>query len=98
MAAQSGRPYATVLTIEVTIVHRTDDPELLGFLSLARVKQPSTDEIRDLFGDRLLTGTSEETVKFGLSINARTGKGGCGYASRTNAFRSSVRLLQRRTF
>jgi len=41
-------------SIELIVVHRTDDPALLIFLSLACVKQPSRDIIRDLFGDRLL--------------------------------------------
>ena len=32
--------------IELTVVHRTDDPQLLAFLSLARKKQPSRAQIR----------------------------------------------------
>ena len=60
--------------IELTVVHRTDDPKLLAFLSLARVKQPSRYEIRDLFGDRLWTCTLQEAVAKGLSIYARSGK------------------------
>ena len=63
-----------IKTIELTVVHRTDDPELLAFLSLARVKQPSRFEIRILFGNRLSTCSLDEAVKFGLSIYARTGK------------------------
>ena len=46
----------------------------LTFLSLARVKQPSRAQIRDFFGDRLLQCSLEEAVKFGLAINARSGK------------------------
>ena len=34
-------------SIELKVVHRTDDPALLKFLSLARVKQPGRDIIRD---------------------------------------------------
>ena len=32
--------------IELTVVHRTDDPTLLAFLSLARAKQPTRAQIR----------------------------------------------------
>ena len=60
--------------IELTVVHRTDDPALLNFLSLARVKQPSRDIIRDLFGDRLLQFSFKKSVKLGLSIYARARK------------------------
>ena len=56
------------------VVHRTDDPELLGCLALARKKQPSRCQLREFSGDRLLTCTLEEAVKFGLAINARSGK------------------------
>ena len=59
---------------ELKVVHRTDDPALLNFLSLARVKQPGRDIIRDFFGQRLLRCSLEEAVKFGLSIYDRTGK------------------------
>ena len=61
-------------SIELTVVHRTDDPALLNFLSLARVKQPSRDIISDLFGERLLQCSLEEAVKSGFSLYARTGK------------------------
>ena len=50
-------------TIELTVVHRTDDLELLALLSMARVKQPSRNEIRDLFGDRLLTCSLMEAAQ-----------------------------------
>ena len=61
-------------SIELKVVHRTDDPALLNFLSLARVKQPSRNIIRDFFGQRLLRCSLEEAVKFGLSLYDSTGK------------------------
>jgi hypothetical protein len=61
-------------TIELSVVHRTDDPELLTFLSIARVKQPTRGQIRELFGERLLRCSLEDAGKFGLSIYDRTGK------------------------
>ena len=36
-------------TIELTVVHRTDDPTLLTFLDTARKKQPSKTILRDFF-------------------------------------------------
>jgi hypothetical protein len=61
--------------IELTVVHRTDDPKLLGFLQLSRVKQPERPIIREFFGDRLLSGVSlEAAVKFGLAIHKQTKK------------------------
>ena len=35
--------------MELTVVHRTDDPALLNCLSVARVKQPSRDITKGLF-------------------------------------------------
>ena len=35
-----------IQTIELTVVHRTDDQELKDFLSIARVKQPTTEQLR----------------------------------------------------
>ena len=64
----------SIKTIELTVVHRTDDPEALAFLSMARVKQPARGEILDLFGDRLLKCSLVEAVRFGLYIYDRTGK------------------------
>jgi len=43
-----------IRNIELTVVHRTDDPKLLNFVDLAREKQPSRTILRDLFGSRLL--------------------------------------------
>ena len=63
-----------IFTIELTVVHRTDDPTLLNFLDTARKKQPSRTILRDFFGDRLLRVALEEAVKFGLSIQERTDK------------------------
>ena len=60
--------------IELTVVHRTEDPELLKFLETARKKQPTRFILREFFGDRLLQVPLEEAVKFGLSIQERTGK------------------------
>ena len=40
----------TIETFELTVVHRTDDPTLLDFLSIARVKQPSKTQMREFFG------------------------------------------------
>ena len=60
-----------IFTIELTVVHRTDDPTLLEFLAFARTKQPSRSMLRDLFDDRLLVGWSlEKAVKLGLTIQA----------------------------
>lgn len=36
-----------IQTIELSVVHRTDDPKLLGFLRETRVKQPAISIIRD---------------------------------------------------
>ena len=55
-------------------MHRTDDPELLAFLFMARVKQLTRNEFRGVFGDRLLKCSLVEAVKFGLSIYDRLGK------------------------
>ena len=63
-----------VKTIELTVVHRTDDPALLAFLSLIRVKQPSRAQLRDFFGQRLLQCDLKDAVKYGLAITARFGK------------------------
>ena len=49
-----------IKTISLTVVHRTDDPELLKFLETARKKQPTRSIVRELFGDRLLQVPSEE--------------------------------------
>jgi len=60
-----------ILTIELTVVHRTDDPTLLEFLAFARKKQPSRSMLRDFFDDRILIGWSlEKAVKLGLTIQA----------------------------
>ena len=64
----------SIQTIELTVVHRTDDPELLAFLFLASKKQPSRAELREFFGDRLLKYSLTEAVKFGLASTARSGK------------------------
>ena len=65
---------AKIKTIDLTVVHRTDDPKLLDFFTIIRTKQPNRAQIRELFGDRLLQCSLEEAVKFGLAINARSGK------------------------
>ena len=60
--------------MELSVVNRTDDKALLAFLSLARAKQPNRAQIRDFVGNRLSKCSLEEAVKFGWSINARSGK------------------------
>jgi hypothetical protein len=64
----------SIKTIELKAVHRTDDPKLLAFLNLTRKKQPSRAEIREFFGERLLDCDLQAAVKYGLAINARSGK------------------------
>ena len=61
-------------TIELTVVHRTDDPTLLNFLDTARKKQPSRTILRKFFADRLLRVSLGEAVKFGMSIQGRSNK------------------------
>ena len=58
----------------MTVVHRTDDPKLLEFLKLIRTKQPTRREIREFFGERLLQCDLKDAVKYGLAINAHSGK------------------------
>ena len=63
-----------IQTITLTVVHRTDDPQLLSFLKLSRVKQPKKAIIREFFKDRLLQESLKAAFKFGLSIQQQTGK------------------------
>ena len=61
-------------TIELTEVHRTDDPKLLSCLKLSRVKQPTFTILREFFANRVLRGALEAAVSFGLAIQKRTSK------------------------
>ena len=63
-----------VVRFWLTVVHRTDDPNLVSFLKLSRVKQPERAIIREFFGDRLLKLSLGAAVKFGLAIQQQTSK------------------------
>jgi hypothetical protein len=57
----------------LSIVHRTNDPELLEFLTHIRMQQPLKQRLRDFFKHRHMNKGLSLAVKCGLEMQSRTG-------------------------